>query len=699
MTPLEQVLARLEGVRRSGDGYQATCPGHDDTEPSLSVAEGRDQPVVLRCFAGCPPEAILAALGLSWADVCAENGSGLVQTGYTVEDYRRDRLLPLRFLRDLGLRTIRSSGHHSPAIAIPYHDAEGQVIATRLRTDRSGGGRFKWLKGTKPALYGLDRLAAADSQRGVLLVEGESDCHALWFHDVLTVGVPGAGAWRSEWASLLAGRTVFAWREPDDAGREFVRRLAADLPDLRVIEAPDGAKDPSDLHVRDRAGFRDRLADLVRTAVPAAETLLELTELEPVDGRAVLTFAELLDDDAVAGGVKWDLRPFTARGTISLLSAAPKAGKSTWAGHYAHAKANGDEFLGQQLQAAPVLLVPLDEPLVAVVRRHTSLGTPGDQLHVWDLRRDPEPTVPKIAALAAEIGARLVIVDTLGRIARVPDENDNAAWIRWFSEVDHHIRVSDAAWLFLHHDRKSGGSEGTGIRGASAIFGCVDVAFSLHRDQDDRRRRILRIEGSRLEEADDVVIALAENGTYELVGEFRLVRILEDEEVQHVRAVLDDDPVTVTEIGVQMEETGSAMPETTLRRQLGKLVSAGVACQVGKGGRNDPYRFGLAPRSASQGAGPTERTPSTLQGQDGASGASSEPQLPQRDATSALNGTTDGPILHTPVGAVEGAEGSSTPHSRAAAPIGGGATEEAEDGESETIGDGSPADPDDVGAL
>ena len=44
-------------------------PAHEDRSPSLSIAEGRDGRVLLHCFSGCRPEAILQALGLGWSDL------------------------------------------------------------------------------------------------------------------------------------------------------------------------------------------------------------------------------------------------------------------------------------------------------------------------------------------------------------------------------------------------------------------------------------------------------------------------------------------------------------------------------------------------------------------------------------------------------------------------------------------------------
>ena len=48
----ESIAKALRG-RRSGRGWVARCPAHDDRNPSLSIAEGRDGRPLLFCFAGC----------------------------------------------------------------------------------------------------------------------------------------------------------------------------------------------------------------------------------------------------------------------------------------------------------------------------------------------------------------------------------------------------------------------------------------------------------------------------------------------------------------------------------------------------------------------------------------------------------------------------------------------------------------------
>jgi hypothetical protein len=78
---LENILARLQGVRRSGAGHIARCPAHEDRSPSLSIAEGRDGRVLLNCFAGCPPENIVQALGLTMRDLFSDSPPPLESVG------------------------------------------------------------------------------------------------------------------------------------------------------------------------------------------------------------------------------------------------------------------------------------------------------------------------------------------------------------------------------------------------------------------------------------------------------------------------------------------------------------------------------------------------------------------------------------------------------------------------------------------
>lgn len=65
----QDFLDRLEGVRPRGSGkWSAQCPAHQDRGPSLSIGEGIGR-ILVHCFAGCPPGAIVATLGLAMRDL------------------------------------------------------------------------------------------------------------------------------------------------------------------------------------------------------------------------------------------------------------------------------------------------------------------------------------------------------------------------------------------------------------------------------------------------------------------------------------------------------------------------------------------------------------------------------------------------------------------------------------------------------
>jgi hypothetical protein len=55
--------------RLGGKGYILRCPAHDDRKASLSVAEGHDGRVLLKCFCGCHIEAICNAIGIKVKDL------------------------------------------------------------------------------------------------------------------------------------------------------------------------------------------------------------------------------------------------------------------------------------------------------------------------------------------------------------------------------------------------------------------------------------------------------------------------------------------------------------------------------------------------------------------------------------------------------------------------------------------------------
>ena len=61
----EDILSRLGGVRKTGFGWLAKCPSHEDRNASLSIAITPEGKLLAHCFAGCSFDEIRRGLGLS----------------------------------------------------------------------------------------------------------------------------------------------------------------------------------------------------------------------------------------------------------------------------------------------------------------------------------------------------------------------------------------------------------------------------------------------------------------------------------------------------------------------------------------------------------------------------------------------------------------------------------------------------------
>ena len=253
---LDVILPKLDrgdapdGKWPDNDGeYWSLCPFHADRVVSnFSVSERGF--TCFACGAAGGLKKLAAHLGVDFGGRCTVDvlHGGIGDKDISLEAYAAAKCLPVEFLRDTFGLAERKRGERV-AIRMPYFDKSGAELCTRYRIALIGD-KFRWAKGSKLSLYGLWRLD--DQAADVILVEGESDTQTLKYHGIAALGVPGAQNWKAAWTEHLAGRGVYVWREPDDAGAQFVARIAKDLPDLRVIVAPEGYKDVSAAHI---AGF------------------------------------------------------------------------------------------------------------------------------------------------------------------------------------------------------------------------------------------------------------------------------------------------------------------------------------------------------------------------------------------------------------------------------------------------------------
>jgi hypothetical protein len=209
---VRDVLSKLRGVRKSGAGWSAKCPAHDDRKNSLSVGVGDGGKVLLRCHAGCPFERIAPLVGLTANhnkarpivkvyDYCDKNGALL---------YQVVRCEPKDFV---------------------------------VRRPDGNGGYVYSIKNVPRVLYRLQELLAARLDQLVLIVEGEKDVDrlsALGF--ITTTNFGGANSWHKEYSEELRGRRVVIIPDNDDAGRAHAKQVARSLAGIaasvKIVELP-----------------------------------------------------------------------------------------------------------------------------------------------------------------------------------------------------------------------------------------------------------------------------------------------------------------------------------------------------------------------------------------------------------------------------------------------------------------------------
>ena len=216
-------IARTLHGRKSGEGWVARCPVHNDQNPSLSLRD-TDGKVLVHCHAGCEQIAVveaLKALGL-WQE------SEPPQSRRIVAEYN-------------------------------YTDEAGELLYQVVRTHPKGffqrhpDGSGGWInkRSERQVLYRLREVIEAPI---VFIVEGEKDCEVLRDHGfVATTNSGGAGKWREEFSRYFQDKEVLilpdadppGWRHALDIARSIVGIAAR----VQMIELP-LAKDPAEWFAR-----------------------------------------------------------------------------------------------------------------------------------------------------------------------------------------------------------------------------------------------------------------------------------------------------------------------------------------------------------------------------------------------------------------------------------------------------------------
>jgi DNA-binding transcriptional ArsR family regulator len=611
---LERIIPHLDKrkmrVRATKDGKQvmARCPFHDDDEPSLSLTL-RNGKLLAHCFVcGNVYDRLLALVDKQPATarpIAPRRNAGRQPATaqaqlLTLAALANAKRLDAEKLIAWHVRELPDGG-----IEILYLTREGELHAVQYRYALEGDNRFKWRKGDTAILYGLWRLCEWTDSDTLYLCEGTSDTWTLWHADLPALGIPSASTWREEWWREVEGfERIVLIADADDAGAGLAQKLAETCPDslrerVHVLRLPDGVKDANELWQQldaDAERFRAALASshilaiwqllkqlpdcqIARNESEADLPLLApLSELLTSDAERELEYVPLLGVDGLI-----------ARGTITLLGAHPKAGKTTLLIHACR------EWVQQNRR-----VVYLSEDSRPVWRERVKRFP---ELNTLILNAIPRAHPENWARAIRELEPDIVIVDTIRRFMPAKDENDSAlvaAALAPFVDLTQHLPRT--AIVLVHHTKKSLSSEGeiTDIAGSHAFTAEVDAILLLAPVKEQKRQRVLTPIAGRLWNLspEPLVLELSEDAS-----EYRVLGTADEvlpeshaqstrEKILHALRVLGQ--ATRTEIEEHLRASGEKIPERTIRDALLRLYEDGKVEREGKGTRAEPHVYRVA---------------------------------------------------------------------------------------------------------
>lgn len=305
---LQTILDRLEGVKRSANGYTARCPGHDDNRNSLSIKIADNGKILLHCFAGCKTDKICADIELDMQDL---------------------------FPADTGRQAKRRE-----IAAYDYTDESGNLLFQKVRYEPkdfrirvpNGNSGWNWtMKGVRRVLYKLPGVIQSDV---VFVCEGEKDCDLLvQYGFAATCNYDGAGKWDAGYNRHFTDKIVYILPDNDAPGKKHAahlyRQIRTIAGDCRVVELP-GLPDKGDLSdFFANGGTLQQFNDAVLNAAEGVPDSFETEELESEavicsdDWGAVVPF-----DDMELPNFSLDAMPVCLRGFAQIVREVSKSNQT-----------------------------------------------------------------------------------------------------------------------------------------------------------------------------------------------------------------------------------------------------------------------------------------------------------------------------------------------------------------------------------
>lgn len=523
MTPVDSILSKLPDARPNGSGWIARCPAHDDGRASLSVGVGDDGRALVHCHAGCAPEDIVGAMGLTLVDLMPGHdrrpcpSPRMATTANKSGRRRKNDSIVYATAQDAIAELERKHGLRSAHWT--YHDAAGEPVGMIVRWDTAGDKDIRpvcktikgWIIGGMPEprpLYRLPELLARPDQR-VCVCEGEKAADAAASIGLLATTSPhgSESAKTADWRPL-AGRDVVILPDQDDAGREYARDVTSILLQLepaatvKVVELPDlpTKGDIYDwLEARD-ATEPDGLRAQVEQVVDAASPI----DASEILGGPILTC--LADVEPVE--VRWLWPGRVPLGRITLLVGRPGEGKSLLTTYMASRVTTGSPWADGAIcpKGSVILISAEDDPADTIRPRLDTHHADAKRVHLLSMvrkigtdggRQDVMFTLADLASLEAALGkcpdCRLIVIDPIGSFLGGGTDAHRDNEVRAvLAPVAKTAEKHGVAVVVVAHRRKGGGSFADDLAmGSRAFTGIARAVWHLTRDGENKCRRLL----------------------------------------------------------------------------------------------------------------------------------------------------------------------------------------------------------------
>ena len=486
------------GGKKSGIGYTAPCVAHDDANPSMSIADGKNGGIVVKCHAGCDQRElmhVLMARDLWPAPPEKKTGATkqiVASYDYTDADYK------------LVFQVVR------------YAPKDFR----QRRPDEKGG--WIWSMGDVERVpYRLpdvkDAIAAGET---VFVCEGEKDCDNLANIGITATTSPaGAGKWPSYFAKHFVGAKVAVLPDNDQPGRQHARQVAdairKDVSDVLILELP-GLPPKGD--VSDWLTAGGTREELLRLAEVAPKVATTPEDVQPKTQDTFGTGGHLRAGEVIlqplseieAKPISWLWPGRIARGKPTMIAGHPGLGKSQTTASLAAIVTTGGQWPVDRTTCEignVIILSAEDDPADTIRPRLEAAGaditrvhiiksvfdnydSAGDEVHrSFNLKIDTR----RLEEAIAETGdVALVVIDPVSAYLGNGDSHNNSEMRGLLAPLSEMASRQNVAIVLVSHLNKGGVATEALMRvtGSLAFVAAARAAFIVAKDPQDEARRL-----------------------------------------------------------------------------------------------------------------------------------------------------------------------------------------------------------------